>query len=287
MTYASILKRGWRSLSFRANRPVRRIMGRIMPTGLESATGEWFLSCAHEFTAQIGGKPSAYKRGLDELVRRGDNQSGKVHSILLDAFLPQYERNLFQYYRQHQYFILARFLQYPFLEPTLSAWVQPYEKGLAQLDQVDVLDYGCGVPYGLIMSLKTQRHKIRSVSLVDLDLIHLEFAEFIIKRLAPDLPLSICRLRDSEELPRLTGPYNLFFGKDVFEHLHSPDLKLRHILQYRADQAVCYFDFDDKGPAVGQHVNPQLAPLASVLLDLGFESTGNVSGLQSFQIGWR
>jgi hypothetical protein len=260
----------------------RVLTGAPLPK-IRSDTGQLFLKYAREFSATVGGKPEAFDRSLDGLIGAGDSRCVAVCADLLDAFMPGYERNLFQYYIYQQYYILFRFLQYPFLYP-LAVYTASYQKGLSLLDEAHVLDYGCGVPYGLIMTLLSEpQRRIKSVTLVDLDLIHMDFAEFVIRKIAPDMPLDIYRLRDTEVFPGLKGPYNFFFGKDIFEHLLDPEEKLRRLMSYSADASVCYFDFGDKGPVIYQHITPDLRYLAQVMERLGFQASGQLSSLTEFR----
>ena len=150
------------------------------------------------------------------------------------------------------------------------------------LNEAYVLEYGCGIPYGLIESLLIQKQRIKSITLIDLDLIHMDFTEFVVNKIAPDVHLDIYRLRDTEAFPELSGSYNFIFGKDIFEHLHNPEDKLRKLMSYSADKSICYFDFKYKGAKIHQHITPDIRYLAEVMEELGFENRGDVDGLTEF-----
>jgi len=263
---------------------VKKVRRRLFPNlaNPDSKLGLQFLSYAREFSKHIGGKPEAFERSLDRLIKTGNFECNDVYLDLLDAFLPGYEGDLYRYYTYQQFLILFRFLQYPFLNPGMAEYTIPYQRGISALEQLDVVDYGSGIPYGLIECLATKAKSIRSATLIDLDLIHVDFVEFVIGRIAPGFHLTLHRLRDPEEFPSLTGPYNFFFGKDIFEHLHRPDEKLRQLMQYSAKTSFCYFDFNDKGTVIYQHVTPGIGYLTQIMNELGFETRSNIHNLLEF-----
>lgn len=249
----------------------------------KSDIGELFLNYAQEFSIKIGWKSEAFDRSLKAKIKAGDNQSIKSNADLLDAFFPNYEQDLYHYYSLQQYDMLFRFLQYPFLDPSLESYIMPYKKGLAFLEGAQCLDYGSGIPYGLIACLLTQPQTIKSITLIDLDLIHVDFVEFVIKKIVPDIDLEIYRLRDTEIFPDLKGSYNFFFGKDIFEHLHKPENKLQKLMSYSAGKSICYFDLKNRGAIIYQHLTPRLDYLVQEMEKLGFCITGRVGDLLEFK----
>jgi SAM-dependent methyltransferase len=195
--------------------------------------------------------------------------------------MPDYQNNLYSYYKHQEYLILYRFLTYPF-SSELSSHRLPYEKALDTHAGVDVLDYGAGIPYGLILSLLKNKCIVNSITLIDLDLVHVEFATFLINKIAPDTKLVVHKLTDTNAFPRLEGRYDVFYGKDVFEHLSDPRKALVGLLNCSKNGAVCYFDFSDHGDRIYQHLTPNLEFLSAEMEGLGFTYVGKVGGLSEF-----
>jgi hypothetical protein len=249
---------------------------------IKSDYGELFLTYIRDFCLSIGGNPLAFDRSLEESIRLCNDNSLKINKELLDAFFPDYQNNLYKYYVLQQYDILYRFLQYPFLDPTLAEYITPYNKGISKVGEVNVIEYGCGIPYGLIITLLSKPEKIKTITLIDLDLIHMDFVEFVIKRIAPTIDLRVHRLRDNNLFPELSGSYNFFFGKDIFEHLYSPEIKLKKLLSYSSEKAICYFDFNNKGQILHQHITPSLEYLFEVMRESKFVTGPNLFGLTEF-----
>jgi hypothetical protein len=248
----------------------------------DTVMGKLVLNWVTEFSESIYAKPEAFECRLSKLIQTGDNSCSILYGDLLDAFMPNYERDLFQYYTYQQYFSLFRFLQYPFLNPELNEYVLPYKKGISTVNEARILEYGCGIPYGLIECLLTQPQRIKSIDLIDLDLIHMDFTEFVIRKISPDVPLNIYRLRNTETFPELNDSYNLFYGKDIFEHLHNPAEKLIKLMIHRAEPCVCYFDFRDRGEKIYQHVTKDISCLDKVMEDLGFKAMSKIYGITEF-----
>jgi hypothetical protein len=260
----------------------KHVYARSRSQKTDAVMGKLVLNWVIEFSESIGAKREAFEPRLSKLVQSGDNSCSAIYADLLNAFMPNYERDLFRYYAYQQYFLLFRFLQYPFLNPELNEYVLPYRKGISTVDEARILEYGCGIPYGLIECLLTQPQKIKSIDLIDLDLIHMDFTEFVIRKIIPHIPLSIYRLRDAEAFPELNDSYNLFYGKDIFEHLHNPEEKLTKLMRHRAEPCVCYFDFRDRGEKIYQHVTEDVSSLAKVMEGLGFKAASKICGLTEF-----
>lgn len=258
--------------------------------GREEALGAFLLSAAAEFARERGGDAAALNApALTELIkdRATLKRTGEALQLLQTAFMPSYEQHLYEYYRQLQYQILLTFLSYPYRGVGgLDAQLVPYETGAAALGEMDVLDYGAGVPYGLIELLRTQPGKVRSVTICDLDLIHVSLVEFILRKFLPADRVRVLRSRDSNALPDLSGvSFNFCFGKDIFEHLLDPEPHLKNILAVAREDAVCMLDFTDHGERHLQHVTPFLSPLAEVMSAAGFTYAGKVKSLSAFTRG--
>lgn len=198
--------------------------------------------------------------------------------------MPDYEKDLYHYYKNQEYLIFYRFLSYPF-SGNLNSYIVPYKNALARFETNDILDYGSGIPYGLIYSLLRMKKSIQSITLIDLDLIHLEFAQFVINKIAPEIRLNIYKITDTETFPEIEGKYNFFFGQDIFEHLSDPLKNLKELIKHSKERAVCYFEFDDHGEKKYQHITPNVKFLADEMIKLGYRSGEKLFGLTEFVRG--
>lgn len=261
----------------------RRLRG---PSTASRRMGRLLIDYAREFSLSIGGKPNAFDSLIHGYIRKGsDPRYRRIYGDLLDLFMPNYQENIYPYYAAQQYHMLLEFLAYPFGEG-IGSYVAPYRQGLPQTGPADVIEYGAGIPFGLIDALLTQPGCIRTITLIDLDLVHTHFVEFVLRRLAGDTPLHMYRLRDPHAFPDLEDKrYNFLFGKDIFEHVRRPEEKLERLIASAADSCVCYFDFRDHGEARYQHVTPQIAHLADTMRRAGFENRGAVGAVTEFTRG--
>jgi len=248
--------------------------------------GGLLIDYARDFSLSIGGRADAFDPLIHGYIRKGsDLRYRRIYGALLDLFMPNYQENLYGYYAAQQYHILLEFLAYPFGEG-IDSYVAPYRRGLRTLGPADVIEYGPGIPFGLIDALLTQPGRIRTITLIDLDLVHTRFVEFVLRRVAGDTPLHMHRLRDPDAFPDLEDKrYNFFFGKDIFEHLRRPEEKLERLISSASDSCVCYFDFRDHGVARYQHVTPQIGHLGDVMRRSGFEERGAVGPVTEFVRG--
>jgi hypothetical protein len=124
---------------------------------------------------------------------------------------------------------------------------------------------------------------VSSITLIDFKLIHVDFVEFVIRTLAPNMQLTIHRLEDSETFPALgKEEYNVLYGKDIFEHLFAPEARVKKMLESAQRQCRCYFDFADHGERVGQHVTPNITYLTEVVESYEFVRNGTVGKLTEF-----
>jgi hypothetical protein len=247
-----------------------------------SARGTLLMNYAREVCSQIGGNSEVFDARIAKRITEQDRRGNEELQDLLEAFLSDYEGHLFEYYSYQQFFMLLIFLQYPFHEGWLWNYHEPYRRGAAQLAEMHVLEYGCGIPYGLIDCLLVQPGKVKSVSLIDLDLVHVNFAEFVIRKIAPEVSLQIYRLRHTEVFPELLGCHNFCFGKDIFEHLRDPEGNLRKLLATSSEESVCYFDFSHHGLKVHQHISPDIAFLNQVMVEHGFKAGERIGSCTEF-----
>jgi hypothetical protein len=271
---------------------VRRRVNRMRhPSHARAADRLWHVVVdqADEFSRSLDGHSEVFRSAVVPFLRRDAASPGRLalgneaHQSMLEAFTPSFERHLYDYYGAQQYYMFARFLQYPLfgLGSVLDAW----DCAASLLPQVRVLDYGAGIPYGLLHLLLTAPTRVSSATLVDLDLVHNRFAEFAVRNLAPELHLTVHRMRDAEQLPDLDQPYTFVFGKDVFEHLLRPADTLAHILAATDEDCFCVLDFQDHGQRVHQHVTPDVRPLGRILAESGFERGLSLGGLSGFLRG--
>lgn len=250
--------------------------------GDKSVRGMQYLDFAKEFIASTGGISEGFEKRVIQSIKSTNNNHIIIHADLMDAFMPNYEKNLFQYYQYQQYDLLFRFLQYPFMSSSLIYYTHPYDKAIGLLDEIHVVDYGCGIPFGLIETLISKPMKVKSATLIDLDLVHMDFVSFIIKKISPDLSLTVHRLKDTKMFPPLKNSYNLFIGKDIFEHLHNPEKNLRKLISHSANESICFFDFANHGVVKYQHISPNIAFLSNIMEEYGYKKNEVVMGLSMF-----
>lgn len=267
-----------------------RIKTLVLPRnmyGYECDLGMYVLAKAKEFSSGLGGKPEALdaKRVQDAVFRQKHVQyMNEVVGHLETVFMPHYEENLFEYYREQQYLILLTFLSYPFRGPgSLFAHVQPFLDASSKLHTVKAIDYGAGLPFGLIHLMRTCPEKVDSVTIVDQDLIHTKLAEYILSDLCTNVDLAVSRVKGAADVAELGNrTFNLIYGKDVFEHLPQPELVLRDLLDRAETPCICCFDFVDRHDRVLQHVTQRLSHLSKVLSDYSFRPAGHVGALSVF-----
>lgn len=205
--------------------------------------------------------------------------------FLQSAIMPDFEENLFDFYRQQQFLLLRNFLSYPYRGVgCLDSQVRPYLSGAEKIDgPPSILDYGAGLPYGLIHVARTNPKKIASVTIVDLDLALTYVVEFILERLLPDSDIEFVRVTDGNSVPNFhRKSFNFHYGKDVFEHLSDPEAVLRNMLSHAADQTCCFFDFNDHGARYLQHLTPNLVPLKEFVSAQGFADHGTLPRMSCF-----
>jgi 2-polyprenyl-3-methyl-5-hydroxy-6-metoxy-1,4-benzoquinol methylase len=249
--------------------------------------GMFILEELKNFSSERGGRPESLQAGrLKECIFRGKclREMNEAHQYLQTAIMPRYEQNLYEYYRQQQYLILLTFLSYAFLRPgSLAPHVEPYSIASSRLSKMRILDYGAGLAYGLIHLLRAVPEKIESITIVDLDLVHADFVEYILARLCRNVTVTIIRVTNSDAVPDLgSRTFNLIYGKDIFEHIHDPERLLRTILSKAEPSCIGYFDIRDHGEKHLQHVHPRLSHLSRIICEHSFVPHGKVSGLSEF-----
>jgi len=241
----------------------------------------FILDSAIEYSKHIDGDVGSFDRRLKKLIVNSEDDCNSIIQDILTAFMPNYEKHLYQYYKNQEYLIFYRFLSYPF-QGGMSHYFIPYEKGLERFQSNDIIDYGAGIPYGLIFSLLNKKNSINSITLIDLDLIHIDFVQFLITKIAPNIKLNIYRLKDTDSFPEIEGKYNFFYGKDIFEHLSNPLENLKKLMNYSKQGAICYFDFQDHGEKIYQHITPDIGFLSEEMIKMGFQSGTTTAGLSEF-----
>lgn len=266
----------------------RRASLRAHQNSAEEALGEFLLASAAELAELQGGDVSAFARpAVREALRdkRALKLVGEAHQFMQTGFERDYECNLFSYYQQQQYLLLLVFLSYPFRGARcLGPYTEPYHAAADQISgPLDVLEYGAGIPFGAIDLIRTRPGKIRSVTVVDLDLIHTRLSEHVLTELLGRRAVRFVRTTDADAIPALRGPFNFCFGKDVFEHLNDPRSHVCNILAATAADAVCYFDLNDHGERYLQHVTPTLSPLVRILDLQGFRRLPAIRGMSGFR----
>ena len=270
---------------------LKRVLKQFLPSegvaGYEKELGTYILGKAKDFSKKRGGMPEALETSqLQKTILRKKclKNMNEVHQFAQTAFMPHYEQNLYEYYRQQQYLILLTFLSYPFRgKGCLSSHVQPFVVASQRLSNIRAIDYGAGLPFGLIHLMRTCPEKVESITIVDLDLIHTELTEYILSCLCVQTDIAIMKVRNPEDIPEFgSRTFNLIYGKDIFEHLQRPERVLRAMLEKAESSCLCYFDFRDHGAKYLQHVHPKLSHLGQVLSDYSFQSDGVSRGLSQF-----
>jgi hypothetical protein len=246
--------------------------------------GRFVLEAARRYSLEKGGRPDGFRQSLLDCIWRRENLKTFNEAIqsLQTVFMPQYEEHLFEYYQSAQYLLLLSFLSYPFAG--LATHVDPFVAAAAELDRLDIIDYGAGVPFGIIHLLRACPDKVRSITVVDLDLVHSSFAEYILRSLAPNIPLEFHKLCDTESVPDFGDrTFNLLYGKDIFEHLKNPERVFRALLSHGAEACLGFFDLRHHGERYLQHVTPDVTHLVKVAIEYSFEPAGLVAGLSAFR----
>jgi SAM-dependent methyltransferase len=239
--------------------------------------GLYILDRARDFSHSIGGQAEALS-AIENLITHPKAEFFKnmneSHQYLQTIFSPDYEHNLYNYYLQQQYLILLTFLSYPF-RSTSNLSLAPFMVCSKKLKKMRILDYGAGLAFGSIYLLQTNPESVDAITIVDLDLIHTKFVEFIISTCFPDKDLRVFKLCNTEEIPVLgERQFNFIWGKDIFEHIHQPESVLRAILERAEDTSICYFDFSNHGEKYLQHIHPELSYLEEILTEFSFTRTG-------------
>lgn len=247
--------------------------------------GRFILEAARQYSQAIGGRPDGFRESVVDCIIHRDKLKlfNEVHQHLQTIFTPNYEEQLFDYYQGAQYLLLLSFLSYPFAG--LASHVDPFVVASTKLASLEVLDYGAGIPYGIIHLLRTFPQKVRSITVVDLDLVHTAFSEYVLKSMAPQVPVTYFKLREPDQIPELGAQkFNLLYGKDIFEHLKNPEPVFRAMLSSAAPECLGFFDLRHHGERYLQHVTPDVTWLANVASQYSFKRAGEVAGLAMF---WR
>ncbi len=248
------------------------------------------VSEAVEFSRSEGGSVDAFRQEvvpfIEHLVRhrRTVRFYDEIHQYVLEALLPHYRDHLYDYYREQQYHMFVIMLSYP-LCGLGASHVEPYQLARRLLPELRVLDYGAGIPYGLVHTLAEDPSVVSAATLVDLDLVHSRFAEFLLRRTAPGVNLAVHRLRNTDEVPELDGSFNFLFAKDIWEHLRRPRLVLEHLLGSADTDCLCVLDFAHHGAEIHQHITPDICFMSQVMTDAGFRNVATIGGLSVFARG--
>lgn len=255
--------------------------------GPEADLGRFVMSQVADYARSTGGDATAPTQPAVEAFLRnpaGIRAASEAQQYIMTAFQPDFEGNLYPFYKQQEYMMLLAFLSYPFRgHGSLNAQIQTYGAAADALPELDIVDYGAGMPFGLIHLLRTRPDAVKSVTLVDLDLIHTRLSEHIVRGFIGDR-LTMIRKTDPESIPSLgRKTFNFCFGKDIFEHLTDPVPHLENILKATAKEAICYFDFTDHGEKYLQHVTPTLSPLSAVVEAHGFAPIDRLGGMSGFR----
>ena len=270
----------------RLKRAIRRAMTPKEERDRDAQLGLFILDQAESFSRHIGGQPESLTAVLESIAHLESLTAvNEAHQYLQTALMPEFEKNLYEYYRQQEYLILLTFLSYPFRGPG-SLTLEPFLRGAKKLGTLRILDYGAGLAFGIIHLLRTCPEAVESITTVDLDLIHSRLAAYIVSTMAPGKDCRHYMLRDAEEQPSFADrKFNCLFGDNVFEHLREPERVLRSMLQRAEETSICYFDLADHGRKYLQHVHPQLSHLEEIMTEFSFVRTEKVGGVMEYVRG--
>ncbi len=253
----------------------------------EKSLGLYLLKKTKDYCRTVGGIPESLdNKKVMNIIKKQDNLIvfSEIHQYLQTAFMPEYEKNLYEYYKQQQYLILLNFLSYPFWGPgCLTSYTEPYVEAAKRNDSLHILNYGAGIPFGLINALQKFPEKIKSFTLVDMDIIHTDLVEYILSDLWKGKKIDYIKITDPDSLPDFgERKFNFIYGKDIFEHLCEPDVHLRNMLDKSEAHCSCYFDFNDHGEKYLQHISPELSFLNDILKEYSFQFKGKINKMTEF-----
>jgi SAM-dependent methyltransferase len=201
-------------------------------------------------------------------------------------FAPDYATRLPEYYQSQELPLLMTLLSYAANPPLLeSNYVEPYRLARQRLGRLSVLEFGAGLPHGLLWHVHRDGTSWCSrVTAVDIDATPARFLAFWCER---------HRLAHTSIASEAGATVNLstiakadfVFAKDVFEHLSDPAGALEQVLTATAPRAVLALDLDDKGDVEYQHVSPRLQQLVPAVEHAGFALLGRTGNLSIFARG--
>ena len=251
----------------------------------EHELGMYILNRGKAFSHDMGCQPEASAfSAIENFIKTPKHLAtiDQTHQYLQTVFMADYEQNLYEFYRQQQYLILLTFLSYPFRGPG-GVKLTPFIRGSEKLKKMRILDYGSGLSFGIIHLLRTNPSIMDAITIVDFDLIHTKFLEYIISTSAPTKDFKVFKLRDTEQIPDFRDrKFNFLYGNNIFEHVHHPEHLLRSLLEKAEKNCICYFDFSDHGQRHLQHVHPDLSNLEKIMIDFSFYRSGYFQNMLEF-----
>jgi hypothetical protein len=233
------------------------------------------IGLLHEFVLGThgAGLPRDEFEALAERELEGLGAALRHVSDLWELFEPDYRDRLPAYYDSLALLNTLRFVDYAGDEAfVVEHYLKPYEAAASRLGTLSVLEVGVGIPHGLIRLQLTRPGVIRRAALNDIDATYTRFACWFCERESIPVDWIPATAGLASDLPE--GRFNFVLAKDVFEHLHDPELMLRRIIAAAEPEAVLALDLEDKGDRIYQHVSPQLAPLRAILAEGGWQAIG-------------
>lgn len=112
----------------------------------------FILKSAKEYSSYLGGDVSSFDKNLTKIIVTPNNNCNSIVQDVLIAFMPDFEKNLYEFYKSQEYLIFYRFLCYPFIM-NMDKYFVPFSVPLSRYKNNDVVDYGSGIPYGIINAL--------------------------------------------------------------------------------------------------------------------------------------
>ncbi|MEO8681151.1 MAG: hypothetical protein ABI665_19030 [Vicinamibacterales bacterium] len=247
---------------------------------------QWLLDNWYGFIAESYPEEVIDRAQFMALIHRYQDahwlrQSNRYLGDLWYLFKPDFPRRLDEYYKNQELQLTLTLISYA-TDPELlyGNYIRPYEIAVGRLGQFSVLEFGSGVPHGLLHTAhRSGASFCTRLDFVDIDSLPPRFLSWFCK--GHDVPHTWTRaIAGDAAVVEAGAPFDFIFAKDIFEHLVAPGPVLDQLLARASARAILALDLDDKGAVVYQHVSPALEPLKTRVEDAGFvliEKTGNLS----------
>jgi hypothetical protein len=201
-------------------------------------------------------------------------------------FAPDYPTRLGEYYQSQELPLLMTLLSYAANAPLLEAnYDEPYRIARQRLGRMSVLEFGAGLPHGLLCHVHRDGTAWCShVTSVDIAGTPARFVDFWCDRHGLAHKSITVGAGATPDLPGIEN-VDFVFAKDIFEHLLEPSAALQRLLAVASPRAVLALDLDDKGEVEYQHVSPRLQQFIPAVEHAGFARLARTGNLSIFARG--